>query len=184
MKKIIFLALVFLSGSFVQAQKVKENVESTTRVFIDKAQFTQINKDWNTIADFNSGIGEYVQFYPIEVIDLKTKEKVNALQLDMFIKKPEIYKTAWVGRDEVDEFIQFIEINVIPNLDLKFKKKSTEYIFKAKEMTFSYIVDEKRKRISIWLNNYEKEGQTNYSFWTETQVDKIPDLLKVLKKIK
>jgi hypothetical protein len=184
MKKIIFLALVCLSGSFVQAQKVKENVESTTRVFIDKAQFTQINKDWNTIADFNSGIGEYVQFYPIEVIDLKTKEKVNALQLDMFIKKPEIYKTAWVGLDEVDEFIQFIEINVIPNLDLKFKKKSTEYIFKAKEMTFSYIVDEKRKRISIWLNNYEKEGQTNYSFWTETQVDRIPDLLKVLKKIK
>ena len=51
-------------------------------------------------------------------------------------------------------------------------------------MTFSYMVDERTKRITIWLNNYEKEGQTNYSFWTETQVDKIPDLLKVLKKIK
>ncbi len=182
MKKLILLSFLFLSGT-VLAQKNKENVESSTRVFIDKAQFTQINKDWNTVADFNSGIGEYVQFYPIEVIDLKTKEKVKALQLDMYIKKPEIYKTAWVGLDEIDEFIQFIEKNVIPNLDLKFKKKSTEYIFKAKEMTFSYLVDEKRKRISIWLNNYEKEGQLNYSFWTETQVDKIPDLLKVLKMI-
>jgi hypothetical protein len=176
------MLLFFVSGT-VMAQREKENVESSTRVFIDKAQFTQINKDWNTVADFNSGIGEFVQFYPIEVIDLKTKEKVKALQLDMYIKKPEIYKTAWVGLDEIDEFIQFIEKNVIPNLDLKFKKKSTEYIFKAKEMTFSYLVDEKRKRISIWLNNYEKEGQLNYSFWTETQVDKIPDLLKVLKMI-
>jgi hypothetical protein len=34
------------------------------------------------------------------------------------------------------------------------------------------------------LNNYEKEGQLNYYFWTETQVDRIPDLLAVLKKIK
>ena len=183
MRKIIFLMLLFFVGGTVMAQREKENVESSTRVFIDKAQFTQINKDWTTVADFNSGIGEYVQFYPIEVIDLKTKEKVKALQLDMYIKKPEIYKTAWVGLDEIDEFIQFIEKNVIPNLDLKFKKKSTEFIFKAKEMTFSYLVDEKRKRISIWLNNYEREGQLNYSFWTETQVDKIPDLLKVLKMI-
>jgi hypothetical protein len=183
MRKLIFLMLLFFVGGTVMAQREKENVESSTRVFIDKAQFTQINKDWNTVADFNSGIGEYVQFYPIEVIDLKTKEKVKALQLDMYIKKPEIYKTAWVGLDEIDEFIQFIEKNVIPNLDLKFKKKSTEFIFKAKEMTFSYLVDEKRKRISIWLNNYEREGQLNYSFWTETQVDKIPDLLKVLKMI-
>jgi hypothetical protein len=166
----------------VSAQK--ENVESTTRKFMEKAQFTQINKDWSTIAEFSSGIGEFVNFFPIEVIDLKSKEKVNALQLDMYVKKPEVNKTAWVGLDEIDEFIQFIESNVIPNLDLKFKKKSTEYIFKAKEMTFSYIVDERRKRISIWLNNYEKEGQLNYYFWTETQVDRIPDLLAVLKKIK
>ena len=125
-----------------------QNEESSTRKFIEKAQFTQINKDWNTIANFSSGIGEYVNFYPIEVIDLKTGHKVNALQLDMFIKNPDLYKTAWVGLDEIDEFIHFIETNVIPNLDLKFKKKSTEFIFKAKEMTFSYIVDEKRKRIS------------------------------------
>jgi hypothetical protein len=182
MKKIILFTALFLAGFASYGQK--ENIESTTRIFIDKAQFTQINKDWTTIAEFSSGIGEYVNFYPIEVIDLKTNAIVNALQLDMYVKKPEVNKTAWVGLDEVDEFIQFIEKNVIPNLDLKFKKKSTEFIFKAKEMTFSYIVDEKRKRISIWLNNYEKEGQANYYFWTETQVDKIPDLLKVLKKIK
>jgi hypothetical protein len=182
MKRIMGITFLFLVGMNVSAQK--ENVESSTRKFMEKAQFTQINKDWTTIAEFSSGIGEFVNFFPIEVIDLKSKEKVNALQLDMYVKKPEVNKTAWVGLDEIDEFIQFIESNVIPNLDLKFKKKSTEYIFKAKEMTFSYIVDERRKRISIWLNNYEKEGQLNYYFWTETQVDRIPDLLTVLKKIK
>ena len=184
MKRNIILIIVVFTGIIVNAQKLKENEESTTRKFIEQAQFTQINKDWTTIAEFSSGLGEYVNFFPIEVIDLKTKSKVNALQLDMFVKKPEVYKSDWVGLDEVDEFIQFIETNVIPNLDLKFKKKSTEFIFKAKEMTFSYIVDEKRKRISVWLNNYEKEGQANYYFWTESQVDEIPKLLKVLKNIK
>ncbi len=179
MKKIITLLIILLSFvSFAQKE------QSTTRKFIEEAQFTKISKDWNTIAEFNSGIGEYVKFFPIEVVNLKSNAKQNALQLDMYIKKPEVYKTVWVGLDEIDEFISFIEINVIPNLDLKFKKKSTEFIFKAKEMTFSYLVDEKEKRISISLNNYEKEGQLNYYFWTETQVNKIPELLKVLKLIK
>lgn len=179
MKKINTLLFIFIS-----VMCFAQNEQSSTRKFIDDAQFTKISKDWNTIAEFNSGIGEYVKFFPIEVVNLKSKAKQNALQLDMYIKKPEVYKTVWVGLDEIDEFINFIETNVIPNLDLKFKKKSTEYIFKAKEMTFSYLVDEREKRISISLNNYEKEGQLNYYFWTETQVNKIPELLKVLKIIK
>lgn len=179
MRPKIFLTFFLISNLLFSQAK-----ESTTRKFIDEAQFTQINKDWNTIAEFQSGIGKYVNFYPIEVINLKSNTKVRALQLDMFIKKPEVYKTAWVGLDEIDEFILFIENNVVPNLELKFKKQSTEYIFKAKEMTFSYLVDEKRKRISITLNNYDGGEIPNYYFWTETQVNKIPNLLEVLKKIK
>lgn len=162
----------------------KENQESSTRKFIDKAQFTRINKDWTTLAEFKSGIGEYVKFYPIEVIDLKTGEKVNALQLDMFIKNPDTFKTAWVGIDEIEEFITFVEKNVVPNLELKFKDKSAEFIFKAKEMTFSYFVYEKSRKITIKLNSYENDQNLNYTFWTETQVDKIPKLLTVLQKIK
>jgi len=179
MKKIIFV-FTFMAAINLFAQ----NVESTTRKFIDDAQFTLIEKDWTTTAEFYSGIGEFVKFFPIEVTNLKSKTKVKALQLDMDIKKPEVFKTAWVGLDEIDEFIYFIEENVIPNLDLKFKKQSAEYIFKAKEMTFSYLVDEKRKRISITLNNYDNDGIPNYYFWTETQVNRIPNLLEVLKKIK
>ncbi|WP_136668313.1 hypothetical protein [Flavobacterium sp. H122] len=177
---ITLIAVLFSIFSYSQ----KENEESSTRKFIDKAQFTRINKDWTTIAEFKSGIGEYVNFYPIEVIDLKTGEKVNALQLDMYIKNPDILKTAWVGIDEVEEFITFVENNVIPNLDLKFKDKSAEFIFKAKEMTFSYFVYEKVRKITIKLNSYDNDKILNYTFWTETQVDKIPRLLTVLKKIK
>lgn len=68
---ITLLALLFCIIAYSQ----KENQESSTRKFIDKAQFTRINKDWTTLAEFKSGIGEYVNFYPIEVIDLKTGEK-------------------------------------------------------------------------------------------------------------
>lgn len=170
--------LFFMSISFGQ------NIESSTRKFIDEAQFTRINKDWTTIAEFKSGIGETVEFYPIEVINLKTGEKRNALQLDMQIKKPEVFKTAWVGIEEINEFIEFIEKNVIPNLDLKFKDKSSEFIFKANEMTLSYFIYEKKSRLTIKLNSYDDSEIKNYTFWTETQVDKIPDLLEILKIIK
>ncbi|WP_322550717.1 hypothetical protein [Flavobacterium psychraquaticum] len=102
----------------------------------------------------------------------------------MFIKNPDTFKTVWVGIDEVEEFITFVEKNVIPNLNLKFKDKSTEFIFTAKEMTFSYFVYEKDKKITIKLNSYDNPEILNYTFWTETQVDKIPKLLEVLKKIK
>lgn len=181
MKKL--LSIILLLGTFLTYSQ-KENIESSTRILIEKTQFTRINKDWNTTAEFKSGIGESVNFFPIEVIDLKSGTKTNALQLDMFIKNPDIRKTAWVGIDEIEEFINFVEDNVIPNLDLKFKGKSSEFIFKAKEMTLSYFIYEKDRRISIKLNSYDDNKILNYTFWTETQVDKIPKLLAVLKKIK
>jgi len=177
-QSLVFLFLILTAISFGQ------NIESSTRKFIDDAQFTRINKDWTTIAEFKSGIGETVEFYPIEVINLKTGDKTNALQLDMKIKKPDVFKTAWIGIEEINEFIQFIEENVIPNLDLRFKDKSSEFIFKANEMTLSYFVYEKKRRLTIKLNSYDDSEFKNYTFWTETQVDKIPRLLEILKIIK
>lgn len=161
-----------------------QNIESSTRKFIDEAQFTRINKDWTITAEFKSGIGETVKFFPIEVINLKSGKKTNALQLDMFIKNPDILKTAWIDLEEINEFIEFIKLNVIPNLDLSFKDKSSEFIFKANEMTLSYFVHEKKRRLTIKLNSYDDSELKNYTFWTETQVDKIPRLLEVLKLIK
>ncbi len=180
--KISFALILTLFSLFSFSQN--ENEESSTREFIDKAQFFRINKDWTTIAVFRSGIEESVIFYPIEVINLKSGEKVNALQLDMSIKNPKIVKTAWVGIDEIEEFITFVEKHVVSNLELKFEDKSSEFIFKAKEMTFSYYVHEKYRKVTIMLKSYENDNIYNYTFWTETQVDKIPKLLSVLKQIK
>lgn len=175
---LVSLFLIFTVISFGQ------NIESSTRKFIDEAQFTRINKNWTTVAVFKSGIGETVEFYPVEVINLKTGEKRNALQLDMNIKKPDVSKTAWIGIEEINEFIGFIEDNVTPNLDLKLKDKSSEFIFKANEMTLTYFVYEKKRRLTIKLNSYDDSEFKNYTFWTESQVNKIPRLLEVLKKIK
>lgn len=181
MKQSFAIICLFLSlATFAQ----KDNIESSTRIFMDQAQFTRVNKDWTTMAEFKSGIGEYVNFYPIEVIDLKNGSKIEALQLDMYIKNPDVKMTAWVGMDEIDEFISFVEKNVIPNLELKFKDKSSEFVFKAKEMTLSYFVYEKQRKITIKLNSYDNDEVLNYTFWTETQVEKIPRLLTVLKTIK
>ena len=169
---------------------------------IEDASITRINKDWSNIAEFKSGIGEMVNFYPVQVIDLKSKQMREALQVDMYIKKGgsnaviagalslnpglmgnDDYMSAWVGKDEIDEFIAFIEQSIVPNLDLRYKKKSSEFIFNAKEITFRYMVDEKRRRLSILLNNYQDAGYP-FHFWTEARVDKIAELLPVLKDIR
>ena len=120
MKQLIAAAFLVLPVSlFAQNQ-------SSTRDFIDKASALQINKDWTITAEFFSGLGESVKFYPIEVMDLKSKETRDALQLDMHTKSGAewVDAEAWVALDEVADLIVFIESYVIPNLDLDLKKKS------------------------------------------------------------
>lgn len=218
MTKNLFLLTFISIATLGFAQKNKQNQQqaqtqsqnnysnelekSEVRKMIEDAAITRINKDWSNIAEFKSGIGETVNFYPVQVIDLKTGQKQEALQVDMYIKKGganaviagaltlnpglmgnDDYMSAWVGLDEIDEFIVFIEQSIVPNLDLRYKKKSSEFIFNAKEITFKYMVDEKRRRLSILLNNYKDAGYP-FHFWTEARVDKIPDLLPVLKDLK
>jgi hypothetical protein len=188
MRKVAIFIMLFT----YMAQAQKENIPSSARLFIEKAQKTRINKDWSLVANFKSGIGETVDFYPVQIVDLKTNDKTNALQLDMEILNyvgglrgnQKINLSAWVGLDEVDEFIRFIEDNIIPNLEVKYKKMSSEFIFKAKEITLSYIIDEKRRRLTISLNNYDSKDGLPSDFWTEAKVDNFPDLLDILKKVK
>ena len=205
---IIIVTLLFSATLFAQGYKPKSKENgnakdkdaeidmqrSTTRIFIDKALTTRVNKDWSVIAEFKSGIGETAQFFPVQIEDLKTHEKTSALEVDMEIKAPtgiplvgsiRTSLTAWVGLDEIDEFIRFIEDNIIPNIKLKYKDKSSEFTFKAKELTLIFLIDEKRRRLTIRLNNYEPEGLIkSYDFWTETKVDNFPEVLEILKKVK
>lgn len=192
MKKIILLILVFcIHGVIISQNKMTENNKepliSATRTFIDNSNKTRINKDWSMSAQFKSGIGETVTFYPVQIIDIDTKKTINAIQLDMMVKQTAgilgtvaIQQTyAWIDYDEIDSFISFIENNIAPNLDLKFKDKSSEFIFQAKEITLTFLIHEKTRRLTVELNNNEI-----LPFWTETQVDNFPKLLPMLRMVK
>ena len=185
-KKLLF---TFLLLSLV-TKNYSQKTNSETRKFIDNAEITQINKDWNVKAEFKSGLGEVVAFFPVEAIDLKSNNKIKSLQMDMtvttqFLGKSNAYfKSSWIDLNEVDEFILFIETYVIPNLKEKTERKqSTTYIFNSREITFSFYIEKSSRRISIYLKDNGSTDNEHY-FWTESQVSKIPELLTMLKEIK
>lgn len=186
MKNIRFeiLSMIILISTITFAQELKN---SDTRKFIDRAEFIQVNRDWNNKTEFTSGLGEVVSFFLVEAIDLKTNSKIKALQMDMNVSSQgtNYSKTSWIDRSEVDEFIYFIEQYVVPNLDQKAKsKKSTTYVFNSKEIQFNFCIGNASKRISIYLKDLGVIDYHNY-FWTEAQVsNKIPDLLNMLKELK
>jgi hypothetical protein len=186
MKNIYTLFTLLIS--IVLFSQAKEN--STTRNFIDAAEFTQVSKDWNVTADFKSGLGEVVSFYPVETLNLKNNKKLNSLQLDMTVKydlmgkSREYFKSSWIDLDEIEEFTEFLEKYVIPNLkDKTEKKQSNTYIFNSREMRMSFYIERNQRRISIYLKDYGVVDNEHY-FWTESQVDKVDKLLEMLKKIK
>lgn len=187
-KLITFLMLLIVTMNYAQKQKPN----SETRQFIDNAEITQINKDWNIKAEFKSGIGEVVSFFPVEAIDLKSNNKVKSLQMDMTVKygngitgtNSTYFKSSWIDLNEVEEFILFIEQYVVPNLKDKTEtNQSVTYIFNSREITFSFYIGKSSRRISIYLKDNGNTDNEHY-FWTESQVTKIQELLTILKEIK
>ena len=187
--KSLLFTFLFIGFSSLAIGQNKE-INSSTRMFIDAADYTQINKDWNIKAEFFTGLGESVSFYPIEVIDLKTNKLVKSIQMDMKVfyenrGKTESYiKSSWIDLDEIEEFTYFIETYVVPNLNTKLEKnKSSLYTFQSKEIYFEFLIEGNTKRISIRLNSELHYTHEPY-FWTQNNVNKITDLLHVLKLIK
>jgi len=181
MKKLftIFLLLFAITQNYCQPPN-----KSEARKFIENAEITQINKDWTVTAEFKSGVGEILSFFPIEIINLKSNNKIKALQMDYGRSGYTSFRSSWIDLDEIDEFILFIEQFVIPNLkDKTEKKQSTTYIFNSKEIVFRFNIENTTRRISIYCKD---NGIVDYNqyFWTETQIGKIPDLLTMLKQIK
>ena len=176
---------MFLSNGNAQ----NERVNSDTRKFIEEADITQINKNFSNKAELLSGIGEIVSFFPVEAIDLKSGEVVKSLQVDMTInidygKSNRMFsKSSWVDISEINELIYFLETYVIPNLNNKVEKgKSTTYVFNSKELTLSFSIEDNKRRLSIYLKDYGIIDYQHY-FWTQSQVNKIPELINVLKQI-
>lgn len=187
MKHIHTTLYLFLLITVSTAYAQKEKIISDTRQFIDNTDLTQINRDFNNITQFKSGLGETVDFYPIEVINLKTNQSVKSLQIDMSISNGNggfYYKYSWIDSSEIEEFIYFLEQYVIPNLEEKIDfNKTKTYIVNLKEITFNFRIAKPYKRVSIYLKDNGITDSEHY-FWTETQVSKIPDLLNVLKRLR
>ena len=207
MKKIIYtlvLSFAILSSVKVSSQVIYVDGYSEARKFVGIQEKFSFFRDWSFQAEFTSGIGEYVRFFPVELKNLQSGEKINALQLDMLVKEEktantqkhlliglksgEVKSTAYLSLAEVDAFIIFLESNVIPNMKLSFSKKSSEFVFKSKEMVFKYEVIEKDKRIVVSIPEIDPDTQkssgTFLYFWTERNADDIPQLVKTLKTIR
>lgn len=183
--------ILFVISSYLGFAQNTSNKNSETREFIEEATFTQINRDWTLTAEFESGIGETITFFPVEVIDLKSNKSIKALEMDMNIeyefmgKKRKYFKSSWIDLDEIDELIIFLESYVMPNLkNILEKKQSKVFVFNSRELKFEFGIEEKDDRkISVYLKDFGSIDDEHY-FWTRTQVNKLPKLLEMLKQIK
>ncbi|WP_278035913.1 hypothetical protein [Flavobacterium nitratireducens] len=181
MKNFFFLLLIIPVIGFSQESKL-----STPSLFIEKSSYVQINMDENEKAIFKSGLGESVEFYPSEIIDLKSNNKLNGLAIESTyvigsrgMATISAKETAWVGMDEISDLIVWFEKYVIPNLDAAAgKNKTVKYIFNSKEVMLKFEIYNGTQIFSVIINNTLYKDKY---FWTEAKVKDIPNVLKSLK---
>lgn len=207
--KNIFIILFLLSFITSAVSQVQRSVEGSSiiRKYIQLDDEFHFTRDWNISASFKSGIGESVKLFNIIYVTPDNKIKLLGLQMDVKVKKRDevtkvvnssfssffdkefVYRSIFIDKDEVDEMIIYIERDIVPNIKKQFKNISKEYVFKSKEMFFSFLIDEKDARISIHIIDYGPLGDGNgggdqIEFWTESKVDEIPDFLDRLKQLR
>jgi hypothetical protein len=195
--KVKLTVLLVVISNLLTAQN---DSNSSARNLIQNAEISMVSRDKTTVATIESGTGETVSFFPIEITNLKTGQKIKALQVDMNIDckvvdyknstlinlNGIIYtKTHWIDVNEIAEFITFIESYVIPRLSKRTEDNmSNTYIFNSKEIVLKFLVNDKDKSnvLSIYLKN-DGAIDDNCYFWTVTQIGKTRDLLTVLKTL-
>lgn len=195
--KVKLTLLLVVISNLLTAQN---DSNSIARNLIQNADISMVSRDWTTVATIASGTGEKVSFFPIEITDLKTGQKIKALQVDMtiFCKVAEYNNStiinlngieytisSWIDVNEIAEFITFIESYIINRFSNNTEdNKSYTYIFNSKEIVLKYTVNDKNnyQKLSMYLKN-EGAIDDNCYFWTKTQIGKTRDLLTVLKTI-
>jgi hypothetical protein len=212
MKKIsLFILLLFCT--ILHSQEVKQvsrNVEvgmSLIRENIILYKEFNFFRDWSKMATLKSGIGEKVELFPVSFNVPDKKIELYGLQLDVEVKpqregvevknstsifslvnKNFIKRSIFIDKADVSRLITGIQRDVIPEIKNEYKNKSKEYVFKSKELFFSFFIYEKKARITIHVVDYGPSGFDNgandqIEFWTESRVDDIPDFLNKIKEI-
>jgi hypothetical protein len=195
MKKILFLllmAFILKAESQVQRAIVGQSIIRDNILAYSEFNFF---RDWNVVATFKSGIGETVTFYPVTFEVPDKNVRLFGLQVDVLVKSREnnaisigggivkaefIERSIFIDKSDAVAFVNFLEEEVVPNLKKKYKKQSKEYVFKSKEMFFSFLIDESKARITMHLADYgplgNEPGGRQIEFWTEAKIDDIPSL--------
>jgi len=205
----VIIAISFFAVTKINAQ-VQRNIDGTSIMRENIIKYNEFNfsRDWNKIAKFESGIGESVQVFPVKFSSADGKITLFGLQMNAFVKPQEgttfrvsvnnlsglgrkykgfIQRSIFIDKEDVNKMITFIERDIIPNLKVKFNNKSQEYVYKCKEMFFSFLIDENDLRITMHLSDYGPYGDgrgatgEQIEFWTESQVKEIPDFLNEIK---
>jgi len=206
MKRILF-SFFFLGIAAISVAQVQRAVEgqSLIRDNIVLSDEFRFFRDWSKIAKFKSGIGETVEMYPIIFSVPSKKLELYGLQLDAEVKpqnealkisyssgaanllnKDFVKRSIFIDKQDVARFVSFIEREVVPHLKDSYKNQSMEYIFKAKEMFFSFLIYEKTARITFHIMDYGPLGDgmgggQQIEFWTEAKISEIPELLETVK---
>ena len=202
---VLFISISTTCSSYAQVQRVVDG-SSLIREQIIQTQEFNFFRDWNNVAVFRSGVGESVQVFPVKYESADGKVTLQGLQMYAFVRpegtsfkivnnysglgkenKGLVQRSIFIDKDDVGRMIVFIERDIIPNINKSYKKQSREFVYKCKEMFFSFLIDERDLRITMHLIDYGPFGDGRGStgeqveFWTESQVSEIPDFLKSIK---
>jgi hypothetical protein len=211
MKKIAFLLVCFYTISYSQeVRQVSRNVEGGMSIIRENIiLYKEFNffRDWSKMAVLKSGIGEKVELFPVYFNVPDKKVELYGLQLDVEVKpqkegievknsgsilglvnKGFVKRSIFIDKADVLRLITGLQRDVIPEIKNEFKNKSKEYVFKSKELFFSFFIYEKKARITMHVVDYGPSGFDNganeqIEFWTESRVDDIPEFLQKVKEI-
>lgn len=208
MKLKIFLplSLIFSLSTLISMSQVQRNVaggQSIIRENIKGHMEFHFMRDWSKSAIFKSGIGESVEMFPIIFNLPNGSNTLYGLQLDAEVKprnnqmvnsfsgtrlrnKDFVKRSIFIDKDDVGRMITYMERDIVPHLKDSYKEKSKEYVFKSREMFFSFLIDERDVRITIHILDYGPLGDgtgggDQIEFWTEAKVDDIPKFLASIK---
>lgn len=186
MKKLSTILLVcIVSLSFGQ-----EKTLTKASLLIKDAELSKIVCDYSYEAKFNSGLGEYMNFFPAQIYNLKTGEAINALKFETKYQtfgNDAITESGFIDIDEIGELISFLKTYVEPDTKKKLDTDTGErFVFISKELEIDYILEYRigktngTKRILEFKIN-DRPYPSKY-FWTSSQIKKISEFITTLEK--
>ncbi len=203
---LLLFHVLFLNSSKAQVQRnVVGGGQSKIRENIKEHMEFHFMRDWSKSAVFKSGIGESVELFPIVFnlpngsnflygiqLDAEVKPRnnqmVNSLSGTRIRNNGFVKRSIFIDKEDVARMISYMDRDIIPHLKDTYKEKSKEYVFKSREMFFSFLIDERDVRITIHILDFGPLGDgtgggDQIEFWTEAKVDEIPKFLSNVKSI-